>query len=106
MPKINTLGIQTSFGVPSEYVTRINDKCVEVKYPVDGTNAKLCANGNELQISGKYQDFVIDKLKYSHLNSKDDYFFKTLKQVGGRRRKATRKNRKASRKNRKTNRRR
>ncbi len=105
MPEINTLGVHTSFGVPTSYIHR-NGNCVVVKYPTDGTNARLCPNGNELQISGKYQDFVIDKLKRSHLNSNDDYFFKTLKQVGGRRRKATRKNRKASRKNRKTNRRR
>ena len=103
---LNLTDLESSFGVPYSAISRANNgKCATVKYAPGNLNAKVCADGNTLRISGKYQDYVIPKLESRFVDPDDTYFFQKLeeeKMAGGARR--SRKNRKTTRKNRKASR--
>jgi hypothetical protein len=120
MGKLNLPAIATAFKVGRDEISRSADgKCAIIAVgsnrPANKNfriNAKVCDEGNQLTVSGKVGEGVLNRLKDrfeagENLAGNANFYNKVV-QSGGRRRKATRKNRKANRKatrkNRKANR--
>ena len=121
MGKLNLSAIATAFKVGRDEISRSGDgKCAIIAVGSNRAanknfriNAKVCDEGDQLTVSGKVGEGVLDRLKNrfeagANLAGNAEFYTKVVQSGGRRSRKATRKNRKANRKatrkNRKVNR--